>query len=300
MSGRWMLAAALLVLGRRILVLQPPDKERCERGRKILSRPGNGGRAWGRLGRVLSGTSIDDFSLCGDASGAGRLPWLPLWAGGILFGAAQNLAVSGCLTAQEGENRESAAEGRSISGWKRRAAAALVWLLAVLAAAAAGHTAAASFRGFVETESGELLRNSVGAAGAASCVILCVGAAGLGIVCRYRNVSRLVKAVAVCLVILDSAWLGKNVLPFIWRKRSGLWGIFLLAFFSGLIPAWVQTRPRGQILLVLAGIVLAAGCAGSSGGKSAACRGDLRNAGQRLRRSVGISRGASVGNCQRF
>ena len=39
-------------------------------------------------------------------------------------------------------------------------------------------------------------------------------------------------------------------------------GIFLLAFFSGLIPAWVQTRPRGQILLVLAGIVLAAGCAG--------------------------------------
>ncbi|MFQ6804833.1 MAG: hypothetical protein ACLRT5_08265 [Lachnospiraceae bacterium] len=100
----------------------------------------------------------------------------------------------------------------------------------MLAAAVAGHTAAASFRGFVETESGELLRNSVGAAGAASCVILCVGAAGLGIVCRYRNVSRLVKAVAVCLVILDSAWLGKTY-PIYLEETVWLVGIFLLAFF---------------------------------------------------------------------
>ena len=259
MSGRWMLAAALLVLAGGFWFYSRLIKKDA----KGAENPFPARERWTGLGQLAA--SCLGLPLMISPFAAMQWGWGPALAaavgGGILFGAAQNLAVSGCLTAQEGENRESAAEGRSISGWKRRAAAALVWLLAVLAAAAAGHTAAASFRGFVETESGELLRNSVGAAGAASCVILCVGAAGLGIVCRYRNVSRLVKAVAVCLVILDSAWLGKTY-PIYLEETVWLVGIFLLAFFSGLIPAWVQTRPRGQILLVLAGIVLAAGCAG--------------------------------------
>ena len=122
MSGRWMLAAALLVLAGGFWFYSRLIKKDA----KGAENPFPARERWTGLGQLAA--SCLGLPLMISPFAAMQWGWAPALAaavgGGILFGAAQNLAVSGCLTAQEGENRESAAEGRSISGWKRRAAAA--------------------------------------------------------------------------------------------------------------------------------------------------------------------------------
>lgn len=261
MSARGMLAAVLMVLAGGFwfywhLIIK--DSEDTEKSGLFSQK-----ERWTGMGQLMA--SGLGMTLLIPPSAVTSWGWAPALAaaavGGMLLGAMQNLALSRCLAEKTAEKTAAANGGKPAGGWKRRSAAAAVWLFAILAASAVGHTAAASFGGFVETESGEVLRNSVGAAGAAACVILCVGAAGLGIVSRYRNISRPVKLAAVCLIILDSAWLGKTY-PIYLDQMVWLAGIFLFGLFSVLIPAWVQTRPRGQILMALSVIVLGAGCLG--------------------------------------
>lgn len=259
MSGRWILAVSLLVLAGGFWCYSRLIKKDSKNAGDLPAK----GERWTGLGQLAaSGMGI---TLLISPSVAIRWGWAPALAacviGGILFGAALNLGAACCLTGETSAKEADPGKERSPAGWKRKTIAFLIWLFAILAAAAAGHTAAASWRGFATGESGELLRNSVGAAGAASCVILCVAAAGLGIVCRYRKISLPVKAAAVFLLICDAAWLGKTY-PIYLGETVWLAVVFLLAFFTGIIPAWVQTRPRGQMLLILEGIVLAAGCAG--------------------------------------
>lgn len=261
MSGRGMLAAVLVVLAVGFWFywrLIQKDSKGTEKDCLFSQK-----ERWTGMGQLIaSGLGI---TLLIPPSAVTTWGWAPALAaaaaGGIFLGAMGNLAVSDCLAEKNAENTVAAKNEQTAGSWKRKSAAAAIWLFAVLAAAAIGHTAASSFGGFVETEAGEFLRNSVGAAGAASCVILCVGTAGLGIVCRYRKVSRPVKMVAVCLIALDSAWLGKTY-PIYLDQMVWLAGIFLFALFSVLIPAWAQARPRGQILLALSVIVLVAGCLG--------------------------------------
>ena len=283
--------------GRRILVLQPPDKERCERGGK--SFPGQGTvDGPGAACRVLSGTSIDDFSLCGDAVGLGACPGCRCGRGDSFRGGTE----SGRFRLPDGTGgRKPGISGRGPRHFRVEAEGGSG---SGLAAGCAGgrrcrsygcrqfpgicgdgiRGTAAQFRG---CRRGRLLCDSLrGCRRSGNCVPVpeCEPPGEGG--------GRMPGDSGFCLA-------GKNVSHL--SGGNGLaCGNFSACLFFRTDSGLGADQAQGADSFGAGGDCSGGGMRGSSGGKSAACRGDLRNAGQRLRRSVGISRGASVGNCQRL
>lgn len=221
---------------------------------KLWKMPGNVSGGWGAatpLGYQMGTTG--GICLCTGWMTV-RLGWLPalavLIAGSILMVGIQNYAV---LYARVKGAGRSAQNGRTI-GKGNWWGSLLVFIICILAASVLGEGAADLFSGFYRSSDGEILLDSANGTAAASCLILLVETAGLGVFLRYRNMNRIGKGITAGILISLAVGLGRYCPIYL---EGGIWkiGVFLYGVAAVALPLWLLIRPGG-ILSFCLGVLL--------------------------------------------